>query len=231
MSRFAPSRRPCPDLRSMRLKEPIVRALLYCYPARWREEYGPELADVLHTRPFSVWTVVDVALSGLRERLRNPQPATIAGCVGMAFVVNAIAANIADPSSSRMLALLADSTKTLPTMVVKPVESDLYAFFLMAWGCWTALRTRGTPSASGRAAVRITFIATLPIVVMGLLMMAGLLAVKVGTYGSGSVGAFSYAGARLAPWAVALAPFFALPKVWLFGLTGGFVGRRIGGLR
>lgn len=69
-------------------------------------------------------------MSGLRQRGRYTQPATIAGVVGMLLVVNAFATNITDPAAGYVAPLLADSTKTLPTMVVNPVESDLYAFFL-----------------------------------------------------------------------------------------------------
>jgi hypothetical protein len=211
----------------MSLKTRVVNGLLRLYPARWREEYGPELSEILLTRPLNARTIFDVAFSGVRERVRNPQPATIIGLAGTLLVTNAIITNITDPASAG--ALLADSTKTLPTIVVSPMESDWYALFLILWGCWTALRTNGTASASGRTGARISFIASTPIFVAGALMMFGVLpATTHDVHHAASHGfAFNYVGLRYTAWGVAVAPIFELPKCWMYGTVGGLLGRRI----
>src|SRR5262249_14964174 len=145
---------------------------------------------------------------------------------GMLVVADGILTNLAGGGS---YTLLADSTKTLPTIVVKPMESNLYAGLLIVWGCWTAVRTGGTAATSGRATTRMSFIAAAPIILAGILMMFGVLAVRTNDFShAASRGvAFNYVGTRFAPWAIAVAPFFALPKCWLYGAIGGSLGRRI----
>jgi Sec-independent protein secretion pathway component TatC len=50
----------------------LVRSLLSSYPSSWRDEYGPELEDVLRRRPFRMRDVFNVLWSGFSERLRQP---------------------------------------------------------------------------------------------------------------------------------------------------------------
>ncbi len=52
----------------------IVSALLQSYPAKWREQYGPELADLLQREPVTPAIVGNVIRSGLLQRVRQPAP-------------------------------------------------------------------------------------------------------------------------------------------------------------
>lgn len=47
----------------------MIKLLLVCYPARWRERYGEEFAFVLESRPLGPFDVVDVLLGALDARL------------------------------------------------------------------------------------------------------------------------------------------------------------------
>jgi len=79
-------------------------------------------------------------------------------------------------------------------------------------------------------------IASAPIVLLGLLMLAGVVDVitlhtwrlrdKLRRHGL-TYTFFAAEQVPLAPWGVILAPLFALPQCWLWGLAGGMVGRRM----
>jgi Sec-independent protein secretion pathway component TatC len=48
----------------------VIRILLRLYPAKWRNEFGGELEDLLYREPLRFGGAMDVVLSALREQLR-----------------------------------------------------------------------------------------------------------------------------------------------------------------
>jgi hypothetical protein len=216
----------------------VAAALLRLYPAAWRSEYGPELADMLLARPLSARILGDVFWNGLRLRAIAAEPSTIAGLTVMLVVVHRLAWNIAAPLpyGTDWTTVLAPSAKTLPTVIVKPLTSELYVLFLVGCACWTHLRYGGPPSRSGTAAMRMSFIAGLPVMLAGILMLAGVLDVAV--LGPGDTPTkylehgftYTYHDAQRHlphPVAVVASPLFTLPVSWIWGLVGGGIGRWI----
>jgi Rieske Fe-S protein len=53
----------------------LARVLLRCYPARWRERYGPELADIVNARHLRFADVADLVRGVLDARLHPLLPA------------------------------------------------------------------------------------------------------------------------------------------------------------
>src|SRR5262249_34858331 len=162
-------------------KERVIAFLVRLYPAAWRREYGAELADVLSRRPLSARTIVDVAWNACSQRLRHAAPATYAGVIAMWLVAAGVFSNVLLPvSAGHGLSLVVkDSSKTLPTVVVAPLASDLYVIVLIACGCWTYLRRDRSNRACGGSAIRLTFIAGFPVVLLGTLIQVGLIHLRV----------------------------------------------------
>jgi len=52
------------------MKRSVVRRLLLLYPAKWRNEYGAELEDLLLAEPLRFSVVLNVVLSALRQQVR-----------------------------------------------------------------------------------------------------------------------------------------------------------------
>jgi hypothetical protein len=48
------------------MKNRIVNALPHFYPSAWRREYGPELMDILFSRPLTAGIITNVLANGLR---------------------------------------------------------------------------------------------------------------------------------------------------------------------
>jgi len=208
----------------MNIQRIIVANLLRVYPARWRAEYGAEFTHLLLSRPLSLLVAVDVVWSGLRQRARTADAATFAGLATMAMILAGLLSNTV---------LLQDSSITLPRVVVKTFRSDLYAFLLIAIGCWIQVWRGGTASSSGKAAARVSFLGGLPIMAAGLLALFGVL----------DPARLGYQGGARHPSPVSLdvfaAPLFALPQSFLFcgepwaehsddGCLPGFVDRFYG---
>ncbi len=223
----------------MRPSDRIIGLLLRLYPAAWRREYGSELADVLFHRPLSARVVGDVAWNALGQRLRDAEPAAHLGLGVMAIVATGVAWNIMLPMSAGrgLAAVLQDSSKTLPTVVVTPLASDLYVLVLVVCGCWTQLARPRSLSECGSAAIRLGAVAGIPVMLVGLLMLAGILHLRavgpdVRPATSSDLGLiFTYYTSHAhAPSALAVltAPLFRLPESWLWGLLGGRLGRAIG---
>jgi hypothetical protein len=223
----------------MRRADRIVAMLLRLYPAAWRREYGSELAEVLSHRPLSVRVVCDVAWNALGQRLRDADPALHLGLAVMAIVATGVAWNILVPVSAGrgLAAVLQDSLKTLPTVVVTPLASALYVLVLVACGCWTQLGLRRSLSECGTAAVRLGAVAGIPVMLVGLLMLTGILHLRVvgpdaapGTVSDIGLTFTYYTSHAHAPSALAVltAPLFRLPESWLWGMLGGRLGRAIG---
>jgi hypothetical protein len=222
----------------MTLKPRIVAALVRVYPAEWRDEYGPELTDMLLADRLDARTIGDVLWNGARQRIRTAAPSTIFGVAVMLAILAALVSNIVAPAldGRGLTDVLRPSSKTWPTVMVRPFESELYVLILVCCGCWTHLRHRGTLLQSGVAAMRLGFIAGIPVMLAGILMLFGILDVVVLEPGQartmfhGHGLTYTYYAAnhlRLNPFGVFVSPLFRLPESWLWGLLGGLLGRRI----
>jgi len=220
----------------MSIQKHIVTALLRIYPPDWRSEYGPELTDMLLSRPLSARVAGDVLRNGLRQRVRSAEASTLVGLGMMLLVFGGLVWNIASPSpySYGWTTLLQDSSITLPRVVVKPFRSELYVLLLVLCGCATYLRHGGEASRPGWAAVKVSFLAGIPIILAGVLMLFGILnLVAVGpgdTMTTFQQHGFTYIyydaqHQRPSIWSVLLSPLFALPQSWIWGAVGGGLGR------
>jgi hypothetical protein len=222
----------------MTFKYRIVGALLHIYPAAWRREYGAELADILVSRPFDLPTIADVVCNGLRQRVRAAEPSTLCGLAAMLVISTGLVVNIAAPdlAGRGLTALLQESSMTLPTVIATPLASDLFGLFVVGCGCWTHVRGAGALSESGKAGMKLCFIAGIPLMVAGALMLVGVLNVVVVSPGDtattllGRRFTYTYTNAQhhaLSPLAVMAAPLFKLPVSWIWGWVGGQLGRRL----
>ena len=222
----------------MNIRERLVGALLRVYPFEWRREYGSELMELLLSRPLSAGICADVLWNGVRQRVRSLDPSTVLGLGMMLAVLAGLAWNIIAPRpyGEGWTGLLVPSSKTLPTIDVRPLNSELYLLFLLGTGCWLQLRRGGRPSRSGLAAMRICFIASIPIMVAGLLMLFGVMEVTVAGPGD-TLTTFHEHGLTYtyysrdhhspAPLSILVAPLFRLPESWLWGTLGGSLGQWI----
>jgi hypothetical protein len=222
----------------MRMKRQIIRCLLSFYPMDWRTEYGPELEDLLLSRSLNAYVVGDVLWNGLKERARSREVPTLLASAMMLAIFGGLVWNIVSPPpyGYGWRTILQDSSKTWPRVVVAPFQSELYVLLLVFCGCWTYLRDGGNASRSGRTAVKVTFIAGIPVMVAGVLMFLGIL--SVGTIGpNDQVGSLHEYGFTYTYWnahhqspsavSVLLAPLAALPQCWLWGWVGGKLGQRL----
>jgi hypothetical protein len=107
------------------------------------------------------------------------------GVVAMAAITAISVWNIVAPQpyGTGWTALLVPSAKTLPNVLVAPLGADVYLLALGAFGCWWALSRGVGPARAGLAATRVSFLAGLPILVAGVLMMTGMLGLLVVTPG------------------------------------------------
>jgi hypothetical protein len=222
----------------MTMKKQIIAALLRVYPASWRAEYGAELAELMRIRPLGLRIVCNVLWNGLRQRMRTADAATLFGLAMMLVVLGGLVWNIASPLpyASGWTALVQDSSMTLPRVIVKPFRSELYVWLLILIGGITYVRHGGAVAQSGKAAVKASFLAGLPIMVAGVLMLLGIL--RVITLGPTDMPttfqphgfAYTYYSAAHQPPGslhILLAPLFALPQCWIWGAVGGGLGRWI----
>lgn len=221
----------------MKFSHWIGRTLIRIYPAGWRREYGAELAHVLAQRPLTLMALGDVLWNGVRQRIRDTEPAILMGLTAMLVVSAGVIANIANLTAARGVfgGVLRDSSMTLPTITVTAFETNLYAVALMLCGYWTHLRHGGRASASGMAAVRLGALAGVPVMLAGLLMLVGAVHLRVAgpadaLLNSGSPWTYTYFTPKPhAPsWlAVSSAPLLRLPQAWIYGWIGGQLARVI----
>ena len=204
----------------MSARSAVIRTLLLAYPSSWRREYGAELEDVLTSRPLGPLVVADVVISGLSERVRSTDASTWLGIGALVAVLADLLWNMtaAQSPSQGLMAVVVRSPKTLPTVVVLPLMSDGYALLLIGYGVWMQWRGRGSVSDCGRATAKITFMAGVPVVLVGILMWIGALDLAVQDQAGTSP-------IWLKPWAVTTAPLFRLPAAWVWGALGGQMGR------
>jgi hypothetical protein len=210
----------------MSARSTVVRILLHAYPAAWRREYGAELEDVLLRRGIGPLVVVDVIAGGFTQRIRFADAAAWLG-LGLLVAVSAdLLWNVtaAQNTAQGLLAVVSRSSKTLPTIVVSPLMSDSYAQFLVLYGMCMQFNQRRSLPDCGRATAKITFMAGLPVIAIGILMGIGALDLAVPTQTEGSP-------PWLTPWAVTTAPLFRLPAAWVFGAVGGQIGRWVARVR
>lgn len=197
------------------MKPWIVSTLLRLYPAAWRAEYGPELTDILMSRPLGARVIGDVMWNGLKQSAQASEPSTILGLASLLAVLTFVLTG--GSYGRRWILLVQPTTKTIPTMSVSFMSSGYYVLLLIWCGCWTYLRHRGTAKQSGMAGVRMSLIAAIPLIFGGFLMMFGLI-------GPGLLGPHFE---RSASWAVLAAPLFRLPDSWLWAALGGQLGKGI----
>jgi hypothetical protein len=226
----------------------IVRILLRFYPANWRREYGAELADMLLARPLTVNIVSDVFRNALWQRLRASEISTLVGLAMLLVMLNGLVWNIIAPSPYGSAA----------SMLLQNLwGSNLYVLLLVGCGLWTHLRHGGKLDRSGLAAVKISFLAGIPVMAAGALMFSGVLGVTVLRPGDTPTTlqqhgfTYTYYDATLrscwvrvegsegtwkaiqsiscppAPLGVLVAPLFTLPASFLWGMAGGLLGRWI----
>lgn len=221
----------------MTIKERFVSALLRVYPSQWRKEYGTELSYLLLMRPLSLGAAVNVLWNGAGQRVRSLELSTVLGLIAMAVILIGFVQNIVAPlayASGVAQSLLQPSTTTLPTLVVAPLKSNLYVLTLVACGCGTYLLSRA--SSPGLAAMKVTLIAGIPVVVAATLMLTGILATTV--VGPGDApSTFEQHGFTFtfysndhsvpSPWSTLVSPLFQLPWSFLWGTVGGRLGRHL----
>jgi hypothetical protein len=215
----------------------LVRLLLRIYPPAWRREYGAELRHVVAQRPLTPNAVIDLVWNGVRERVHDADSGTLLGIVTMLFVLAGVISNIAGWARpvGAIGRALRDSSMTLPSVAVATFETNLYALTLILCGCWTHLRSGARPSESGMAAVRLGAIAGIPVMAVGLSILAGVIHLRVvGPSGplpyAGSGWAYTYftSDAHAPSWlAVFTAPLLRLPLAWIYGWIGGQMARVI----
>ena len=200
----------------MMTKKQVVAALVRLYPAAWRAEYELELTDILLARPLNARAIGDVMWNGLRQRALSAEPSTILGLAALLIILARFALSGATYGHDGT-ALLQPSSKTFPTVTVTFLASEFYAILLMGCGCWTHFRRGGPAWHAGVAAMKMSLIASMPIMVGALLMMSGLVDL---TGPGGSVHLPS-------PWSILVAPLARLYQAWLWGSIGGFAGKSI----
>jgi hypothetical protein len=216
------------------MKTMFVSLLMRLYPLAWRNEYGAELADMLRARPLTARVCTDVVISASWQRMRATLASTWVGIGLMFAVIAAIASNIAVAPAYQQ-SMLPEHIELLQ----KPMRSEVYVLVLLCLGFWTTLTSSRSP---GRAAVRASIIASIPIALTGLLMMTGVLPytevlpgqVATTVHDRGILYTF-YKGIQQipgpAPLPLLLSPLLRIPGAWLWGSIGGWVGRQFIGLR
>ena len=190
-------------------KDWLIAALLRIYPATWRREYGVELTDILRERPLTPRVMADVGWNGLWQCGRVAEPSTILGLASMFITLAALVVRgvVVRPSSI-----------TFPTVRVTLLTAELYVLLVVGCGCWTYLRHGDKVTRSGVAAMRMSLIAGIPALVIGLFMMFGFLDVIADAHGA--------AGVRTA-WAILIARLAQVPEAWIWGSIGGLIGKWI----
>src|SRR5262249_55116428 len=144
---------------------------------RWRREYGAELWDVVLARPITLLGLADLGWNGFRQRSREMAPSTILGVASMLVVASGVVLS-GGSYTQDWRAVIRPSSMTFPTITVRFLASDLYAILLMICGGWTWLRSNGTASASGLAAMRMSLFAGTPVILGGALLAMGAIDIR-----------------------------------------------------
>ena len=200
----------------------IAGLLVRCYPAAWRREYGAELNDILVSRRLTPRVIADVVWNGLRQRVRAATPSTI---LGMASMLAVLAGFVITPTSylHDWTAVLRPTGITFPTVTVTFLASEFYVVLLVGCGCWTQLRRGGPLSRAALAAMRMTLIAGIPVMLAGLLIALGLADLSFLNPGATDATALIHPSAL----SMIAAPLARAGESWIWGLVGGLLGRRL----
>ena len=220
------------------MKTRLVALLMRLYPKAWRNEYGAELAEMLRARPLTVRAWGDVVSSAMWQRLRAIEPATWVGLGLMVVITAAIASNIVAPQPYAWSPGQPHNEQPAVSehieLLQKPLRSEFYVIVLFGLGFWTALRGTRWP---GRAAMWASFIASMPIALIGLLMLTGVLnytelypGQTPPTFDERGIFYTFYKGIQQipgpAPLPLLLSPLLRLPGAWLWGSIGGWLGHK-----
>ncbi len=201
------------------MKNRIVAALLRIYPTAWRHEYGAELTGILLGRPLGPREIADVAWNGVWQRARAAEPSTILGLASTLLMLTGFVMP-GGRYSGAWSALLQPSWRMFPTVNVTFMASEFYVLLLVACGCWTYLRHGGKATRSGLAAMRMSLIAGIPIMLIAALLMSGFLDMAfLNPRGAATI--------RPSALAMLVAPLSRLPEAWIWGSIGSFIGKCI----
>lgn len=198
----------------MNARRLVAALLLRCYPPQWRREYGDELGHILESRPPTAGIVLDVVASGLRQRVRSASPSTILGLVSMLVVLSQFVV-APDGLGRHWPPAVRPSGITFPTIRVTLVASELFVYVGMACGYWTEYRWPGSASRGSIAAMRMSLIASSPLIVAGLLMAAGLV--------DASVAAVAGRNFTPSPISMILSPLAGTLPFWIWGRGGAWL--------
>jgi hypothetical protein len=153
------------------MKRRIVSVLLRVYPAGWRQEYGPELRDLLERLDFRFGTVANVVWNGMRQRLRATEPWLLIGLPIMlltTFVYGVLI--VAPPPYDPMSPGLARSAVSIISLAV-------FVSLPVGCGLWTVVRNGGTMSHAGRQTLKMALLIEAPSFVVYALILTGTLGV------------------------------------------------------
>jgi hypothetical protein len=200
-------------------KDWVVAALLRIYPAAWRREYGVELTGILLGRPLGPREIADVAWNGVWQRTRTAEPSSVLGLASMLLMLTGFVVP-GGSYSGAWKALLRPSWRMFPTVNVTFMASEFYVLLLVVCGCWTYLRNGGKVTQSGLAAMRMSVIAGIPIMLIAVLLMSGFLDMAF-------LDARGVATIRPSALAILIAPLSRLPEAWIWGSIGGQLGKWI----
>jgi hypothetical protein len=216
------------------MKMRLVSALMRLYPNAWRTEYGAEMADMLLARPLTVRVCCDVVRSAMWQRMRAIEAPTWVGIALMMVTIAAIVANIIAPQPYVWSPGQSPSEKPALSerlaLLQRPLHSEFYVLVLAGIGFWTAWRSNNRWP--GWAAIRVSTIASLPLVLIGLLMLFGVLdfvelhpGQTPTTFQEHEILYTFYKGSQQipgpAPIVMLLSPLLRLPGAWLWGVVGG----------
>jgi hypothetical protein len=197
----------------MSIRHRVVAALLRLYPSAWRNEYGAELSDILLTGPFGARVIGDVIRSGLWQRVRTAQPSTFLGLASLLVMLTGLVLP-GGRYGHEWTALLRLTSMTFPTVEVTFLSTEVYLWLLMVCGCWTSLRYGSTATEAGVAGMRMSLIASIPIILGGLLIAFGMLDVMFFFDPGSAASALSEPGSHTRP----SARSFPGPGSWRFSL-------------
>src|SRR6185503_12323055 len=115
--------------------------------------------------------VLDVVLNATGQRIRAIEVPTRVGIGLMLVTIAAMAWNVVAPPPYGF----SMNRPTLPErieLLQRPMNSEIYVLFIAGVGFWTGRRGKGWP---GWVAIRVSTIASLPLILTGLLMLFGVL--------------------------------------------------------
>jgi hypothetical protein len=220
------------------MKSRMIAALMRLYPKAWLHEYGAELADMLFARPLTARVLSDVVWNALKQRVRSSDLATRVGLAMLvvtvgAFVLNVVAPPPYEAQTNARIPGLSEQVQILQ----QPLQSELYVLMLVGFSSWIALRRGGSLRQAGTAAMKMSFIAGLPLMVAGVLILSGVL--NISALAPGDIPTtfrehgltFTYYTTRddlPAAYVLLLSPLLRLPQSFIWGVVGGLIGRGLG---